>query len=189
MFAMITQILISIVVMAVSGGSRIADEFMFRFYDDAQKRFGDKLSIEASAIREDGKVRIIVKNTSTDFIAIAKSPQRSSIRYYSDGKWRNGAAGVTLLDTELLDHVILRPPKDREHRRTGNMVFEMPSSHEGDSMAEIMLNLGAYFPSIHDYINFWIVAKVTLEIATGEKEGADQPAIKTADKVPAKAHP
>jgi hypothetical protein len=184
-----TQILITMVVVSLSVASGLADELKIMFHGDAQKRFGEKIPIEASATRRDGKVIISVENISNDFIAISKDPQRSSINYFSGGKWDQDSANVILCDTELLDHVILRPPKGEKYRRTAQIVCEIPSSHEGDSMAEIKLKLGAYFPSIHDYLEFSVVAKVTLEIERGEQAGADQPATKPADKPPVKDQP
>jgi len=157
------------IITALSVGSGVADELKIKFYEDAQKRFGDKIPIEASAIREDGKVRIIVKNISVDYITITKEPQGWWINYLSDGKWRKDSASTNLADMDQLDHVLLRPFKDEKSYNTMKIVFEIPSYHEDDSMAEIKLNLGAYFPSLRDYVKFSIVAKLTLETRGGEQ--------------------
>ena len=173
--------MIIVALSVVSGG---ADELKLKFTDAVRKRFGDKIPIEACAVREDGKVRIIVKNISVDYITITKEPQKSMISYLSEGS--NLAC---LADMDQLDHVILRPFKDEKSYNTARTVFEIPSYHGGDSTAEIKPFLGGYFPSLRDYVEFAIVAKLTLEIEPGKQPTAGQPATPPADKVPEKDQP
>jgi len=170
-----------------------ADDVSIIYPESAAKAFGKERQLSAKIVRKDGEIRLEITNVSPKHIAITKEPHMGTTQFLKSDGSKLGKSGFTHPGEpmEYFNHVVL-PPKRIEPEGldwSTYTVCKFPSKRKGTSAIEFHRTMGGYFPSIDQYVEFWIEGKVSMKDEEGEQAGAGQPATKPADTPPVKDQP